>query len=99
MAGRPVGSENKVNDAIRAQFRLLLERQSPKVELWLEQVAEKDPAKAITCLSNLADFILPRLARQELTGKDGGAQEVHLKLDDAQTEKMADKLVAKYLTD
>jgi hypothetical protein len=74
---RPAGSENKVNEAVRAQFRLLLERQSPKLNEWIDRIAETDPAKAIDSVAKLAEFILPKLARQELTGKDGESLEVN----------------------
>jgi uncharacterized protein YegL len=67
MAGRPKGSENKLNGSIRHHFDLLLQRKAPQVEAWLDTVAQDDPAKAIDCLTKLAEFVLPKLARQELT--------------------------------
>lgn len=74
--GRPKGTPNKVTTEFRETIRKLLEDNSENVSLWLSQVAEEDPAKALDMIAKLAEYAAPKLSRQEVTGKDGGAVQV-----------------------
>ena len=38
---------------------------------WLMQVSHEDPAKAMELMLKLSEYIIPKLARQEITGQDG----------------------------
>ena len=39
---------------------------------WLEQIAVKDgPKAAFTCMMDVMEYHVPKLARTEITGKDG----------------------------
>jgi len=38
---------------------------------WLERVAKDDPKGAIDCYTKVLEYYVPKLARQEVTGKDG----------------------------
>jgi hypothetical protein len=41
---------------------------------WLDKIAEQDgPKAAFQCYTDLIEYHIPKLARTELTGKDGGA--------------------------
>ena len=73
--GRPKGSQNTKTLEIKQAFQNLLELNTPNMIAWLATVAEDNPAKALDICGNLAEFIVPKLARQELTGKDGNAIE------------------------
>jgi hypothetical protein len=42
---------------------------------WLEQVAKGDPYKALDLMNKLCEYHVPKLARSEITGADGGAVE------------------------
>jgi hypothetical protein len=42
---------------------------------WLEQVAKDDPYKALDLMNKLCEYHVPKLARSEITGADGGAVE------------------------
>lgn len=72
--GRPKGTPNKATKAFRDTITELLENNSEKVGLWLEQVATgshgKDPApeKALDLLAKLAEFAAPKLNRTEHVG-------------------------------
>lgn len=56
----------------------LLEKNAQNVGIWLERVAnghgevKPAPEKALDLLAKLAEFAAPKLARNEVTGKDGG---------------------------
>ena len=78
--GRPKGAVNRVTNEFRETVRCLLEDNSQNVSRWLELVAEgdpdreirPDPYKALDMIAKLAEYATPKLARTELTGKDGG---------------------------
>ena len=38
---------------------------------WLAMVAAEDPEKAMDLMLKLSEYIIPKLARQELVGNDG----------------------------
>ena len=49
---------------------------SDKLQERLEQIAkEKGPQAAFECFASMVEYHVPKLARTETTGKDGGPQE------------------------
>jgi len=49
-----------------------VDAQAPRLEGLLQKIEEKDgPRAAFTCIMDLLEFHVPKLARTELTGKDG----------------------------
>ena len=73
---RPKGSLNKTTADVRKAIALLAERNIGSLERWLDRVAEEDPAKASDILLRALEYHIPKLARSEVTGKDGGPLEV-----------------------
>ncbi len=69
--GRPKGSRNKTTNRIREAYQNLVELNLDNMSLWIQEVAENDPHKALDTMIKLSDYIIPRLARQEVTGADG----------------------------
>lgn len=69
--GRPKGAVNKTTKEIKEAYQKLLESNLPNLDKWLQSVAEEDPEKAISLMLRLSEYILPKLARQEVTAKDG----------------------------
>ena len=41
------------------------------MSLWIAQMAAENPEKAMDTMIKLSEYIIPKLARQELTGQDG----------------------------
>lgn len=70
-AGRPKGVPNKATAEAREALRMLVTTNLPKMQEWLNSVALDDPARAIDLVLKMSEFVLPKLARQELTGADG----------------------------
>lgn len=70
--GRPPGGQNKVNREFRETITKLLEENAENISLWLKEVAADDPGKALQHIASLAEYAAPKLARTEVTGKDGG---------------------------
>ena len=69
--GRPAGVGNKTTTQIKEAYQKLLEDNLDNMTLWLGKIAEKDPAKATELMLKLSEYILPKLARQEVVGNDG----------------------------
>lgn len=69
--GKKKGVPNKVTSDIKEAYRLLIESNIPNLSKWLDRIAEKNPERAITILSDLSEYVIPKLARTELTGEDG----------------------------
>ena len=87
--GRPKGSQNVKTKAIREAYKEFIENNAPKFEEWLERVAEKNPAKAIELVSNLSDYVLPKLARTEIVGDEKQPLSIDLtKIDDKTLAKL-----------
>ena len=74
--GRPKGAVNKSTAIVREAIANLLERNAPNMDKWLNKVAAKDPYKALDLMNKLSEYHIPKLARTEVTGKDGEAQEM-----------------------
>jgi hypothetical protein len=76
--GRPKGAQNKLTVEFRETVQSILDDNRDNAAEWLRMVAEghgdvkPDPAKALDLLAKLAEFAAPKLARTEVTGKDGG---------------------------
>ena len=82
--GRPPGSPNKSTAMVREAIATLLERNSEKMDEWLQLVAYGDeslgikpqPDKALDIMQKMAEYHIPKLARTEVTGKDDGPVEL-----------------------
>lgn len=68
--GKPKGALNHTTKEIKEAFQLLVENNLNNMQSWLNQIAAKDPAKAMNILIGLSEYIVPKLARTELTGKN-----------------------------
>jgi len=63
--GRPKGSPNVKTQSIRDSYKMFIENNVPKFEEWIAKVAEKNPAKALELVSNLSDYVLPKVGDEE----------------------------------
>jgi hypothetical protein len=69
--GRPKGVPNKTTKQIREAYQKLTEDNLDRMSIWITQVASEDPAKALDIMIRLSEYIIPKLARTEVTGNDG----------------------------
>ena len=70
-AGRTPGIPNKTTKHIREAYQKLTEDNLDRMSIWISQVASEDPAKALDIMIRLSEYIIPKLARTEVTGNDG----------------------------
>lgn len=76
--GKKQGTENKATKDIKEAYRMLIENNLDNLTDWLNQIAKKDPAKAVYILVDLSEFVIPKLARQEHTGDKGKPIEISI---------------------
>lgn len=69
--GRPKGKPNKTTAEIREAYQRLVEDNLTNMTDWLTQVAEENPERAMDLMLKLSEYMIPKLARQEVTGADG----------------------------
>ncbi len=69
--GRPKGKPNKTTAEIRDAYQRLVEDNLTNMTEWLTQVAAENPEKAMELMLKLSEYMIPKLARQEVTGADG----------------------------
>jgi len=78
--GRPKGLPNKATSAAREAIAAFVDGNAHKLESWLLAVANGDPendikpnpAKAFEMFQSVVEYHIPKLARTELTGENGG---------------------------
>ena len=74
--GRPKGLPNKSTANAREAITRFVDGNADRLQEWLDQIAVQDgPQAAFKCFSDLLEYHIPKLARSEHTGPDGGPQE------------------------
>jgi hypothetical protein len=68
--GKAKGTPNKSTSAIKEAYQKLIENNLDNLTAWLELIAEKDPEKAIRIISDLSEYVIPKLARTDLRSED-----------------------------
>ena len=83
--GRKPGVPNKATAAAREAIARFVDGNAHRLQEWLDQVADgvqnyegeyivkPDPEKAYSLFQSVIEYHVPKLARTEHTGKDGGA--------------------------
>ena len=70
--GSRKGKPNKVTAKAREVIGQVIDGTAPKVQGWIDQVAETDPKGALAAFTALLEFGVPKLQRTEVTGEGGG---------------------------
>ena len=86
--GRPKGVPNKATAAAREAIGMFVDNNAPRLQGWLDQIAngkkdedtgewvvQPNPEKAFQLFQSVVEYHVPKLARTEMTGKDGGPVE------------------------
>jgi len=64
--GRTKGVPNKSTEKIKMYYMELLEGNLDNIQVWLNHVAENDPAKALDFLLRLSPFVIPKKSETDL---------------------------------
>lgn len=64
--GRKKGTPNKSTKEIKDAFQMFVENNVGNFEKWIIEIAETNPAKAMELVSNVSEYILPKLSRAEV---------------------------------
>lgn len=70
---KPKGTPNKATANAREAIARFVDGNAEKLQGWLSQIEATDgPKAAFQCVMDLLEYHVPKLARTEITGKDGG---------------------------
>lgn len=69
---RPFGSPNKATTEARMVVANFVDKNAPRMQKWLDEVAKKSPERALNYMIQLLEYHVPKLARTEITGTGGG---------------------------
>lgn len=73
-AGRPKGVPNRSSLVAREAIASFIDGNAERIQGWLEEIyAEKGAQGAWDCFVDLIEYHVPKLARTEVTGINGGA--------------------------
>jgi len=70
--GRPAGSKNIATQQVRLAYQKLTEDNLENMTLWLQDIARDNPKEAFELMLKMSEYVLPKLARTEVTGPGGG---------------------------
>lgn len=77
------GVPNKATANAREAIGRFVDANSERLQAWLDEIARTDgPKAAFACVVDLLEFHVPKLARTEVTGKDGGALQIARVVDE-----------------
>lgn len=69
--GRPAGSKNVATQQVRLAYQKLTEDNLENMTLWLQEIARDNPKEAFELMLKMSEYVLPKLARTEVTGAGG----------------------------
>lgn len=71
--GRKPGVPNKATALAREAIATFVDGNAGRLQGWLDEIAAQEGAKvAFQCFMDVVEYHVPKLARTEHTGKDGG---------------------------
>ena len=66
-AGRPKGIVNNSTEKIKTAYTQLIEGNLENIQMWLNDTAAEDPARALDFLIKLSPFVIPRKQQADIT--------------------------------
>jgi hypothetical protein len=85
--GKPKGAKNHTTRDIKEAYRLLIEKNLDKMNIWLEKIAEKDPAKAMSIILGLSEYVIPKLARNNIDLNSDSDNNIYAEMSPEEFEK------------
>jgi len=75
-AGRPAGVPNKATAEVKEAIAAFTSANVDKLDMWLNSI--DDPAKRLDLYFKALEYTMPKLARSEMVGNDGGPMVVQI---------------------
>lgn len=63
--GKQKGTQNKTTTEIKLAVKDAIESNLDNIQIWLQQVGEKNPDRALGILLDMMEFAIPKLSRVE----------------------------------
>jgi hypothetical protein len=85
IGGRALGTPNKSTAKAREAIAAFVDGNAHQLQTWLEQIAKDErygPKTAFECFMAVAEYHVPKRARQEHVGADNGPIELVVKWQD-----------------
>lgn len=76
--GRPPGSPNKATSKAREAIASFVDGNAHRLSSWLDAIAAENPRAAFDCFMSVVEYHIPKLQRQEITGKDGERLQINV---------------------
>lgn len=75
--GSRKGIPNKATSNAKEALARFIDGNADRLNGWLDQIEAQDgPKAAFQCFQSLLEYHVPKMNRQEITGRDGGPVEV-----------------------
>lgn len=85
--GRPKGKPNKATRTAREAIAAFVEGNTERLERLLDRIEEENAKAAFDCIMAVIEYHIPKLARTELTGKDGKDLNINWPLPKTELDK------------
>lgn len=92
--GSRKGVPNKATHNAREAIARLVNDNAARMQEWLDKIASSDgPKAAWDCMVDVIEYHIPKLARTELTGQNGGPLQIQ-NMPEADVERRIAELLA-----
>ena len=79
--GSRAGIPNKSTQTAREAIAKFVDGNADRLAGWLDEIASENPQKAFDAFMSVVEYHVPKLARTEMTGKDGAAMETVTRIE------------------
>jgi len=76
--GRSRGASNKATRNAREAIAAFVESNAHRLEAWLDKIAEDSPLAAFNAFMSVCEYVVPKMSRQEMTGRDGDRLQINV---------------------
>lgn len=77
-SGRPLGAIGEQKRLGREAIAKFVDRNADRLDGWLDAIAETNPQAAFNAYMSVVEYHIPKLQRQEITGKDGERLQINV---------------------
>ena len=78
--GSRLGKPNKSTQTAREAIAKFVDGNADRLAGWLDEIAADNPQRAFDAFMSVVEYHVPKLARTEVTGKDGEAVQHSIKV-------------------